>query len=540
MSAQFERIVDRVSAALWNLRPGEAVYLGKHEYDGVVPDLGAAAVEVQLERLHRLREQLRGLEGLDQEAEFDRLQLGTAVDKVLFDFEIARWWRRNPMAYIGPLEVDLYLNRGYAPLAVRVERMAEVLEQAAAVLGHGRENLEPVVPRTYCEWGMLQARGLAEFLEDDLPGEVADLGGDPVRARLGDAAAAAAGEFRSYAGWIEETLLPAADESFPVGGAALEAMLSEGELLDLSLADLAALGEADLAANLEAFRETAAALDPDLGPREVYERHVASQWAPAGDLLAAAGEMLEGIRAFLLERDLITVPSEVRPRVAATPRHLRWAFAMMETPGPYETEATEAFYYVSPVEADWDEGRTGEWLKTLNLFALEDISIHEAYPGHYVNFLHFAAAPTEVARRTWSYAFVEGWAHYAEQMMWEEGYRHGDPRFRLAQLAEALVRNCRFVCAIGLHTGEMTVEQATRFFVENAYYEEMPARKEAERGTFDPGYFSYTLGKLQILRLREDCRRAEGEAFSLKRFHDRVLSRGAPPVELLRRLLLET
>jgi len=540
MPAQFDQIVDRVSATLWNLEPGEAVYLGKHEYDGMVPDLAADAVEFQVRRLHLLREQLHGLTGLAEETEIDRLQLGTAVDKELFGRETVRWWRRNPMTYIGPLEVDLYLNRGYAPLPRRAEHMADILERAPEVLARARENLEPVVPRTFCEWGVVQGRGMAEFLEQDLPGEVEALGSDPARVRLLETAATATAELRAYAGWIEETLLPAADESYPVGERGLEAMLAGGELLHMPLADLAALGEADLAANLEAFRETAGRLDPDLDPREVYEQHVAAVQAPDADLLGAAREMLEGIRAFLIDRDLITIPSEVRARVAATPRHLRWAFAMMDTPGPYETEATEAIYYVTPVEADWDAARTGELLKTLNLFALEDISIHEAYPGHYVHFLHYAAAPTEVARRTSSYAFVEGWAHYAEQMMWEEGYREGDPRFRLAQLAEALVRNCRFVCAIGLHTGEMTVDQATRFFVENAYYEEMPARKEAERGTFDPGYFSYTLGKLQILRLREDCRRVDGAGFSLPRFHDRLLSRGAPPVELMRRVMLGT
>jgi uncharacterized protein (DUF885 family) len=193
---------------------------------------------------------------------------------------------------------------------------------------------------------------------------------------------------------------------------------------------------------------------------------------------------------------------------------------------------------VTPVEPEWSETEAEEWLRALNTFVMEDISIHEAYPGHYVQFLHFQAAPTEVSRRLVSYAFAEGWAHYAEQMMWEEGYRAGDPRFRLAQLSEALVRNCRFMCAIGIHAEGMTVDQATRYFMENAFYEEVAARKEAERGTFDPGYFSYTLGKLQIKALRDDVRSAQGDGFSLKGFHDALLARGAPPVELMRRVLL--
>jgi uncharacterized protein (DUF885 family) len=209
---------------------------------------------------------------------------------------------------------------------------------------------------------------------------------------------------------------------------------------------------------------------------------------------------------------------------------------MMDTPGPYETEATEAYYYVTPVEPEWTGRQAEEWLQALNRFALEDISIHEAYPGHYVHYLHAASAPTETARRTISYAFTEGWAHYAEQMMWEEGFSGGDLRFRLAQLSEALVRNARFVCAIRMHADGMTVDQATRFFEQHAFYGETPARKEAERGTFDPGYLSYTLGKLQILRLREELQAVRGAAFDLKGFHDEVLSRGAPPVGLLQRI----
>lgn len=202
-------------------------------------------------------------------------------------------------------------------------------------------------------------------------------------------------------------------------------------------------------------------------------------------------------------------------------------------PGPYEEEATEAFYYVTPVEPTWSEEEAEEWLRALNSYALAAFSIHEAYPGHYVHFLHAQSAPTEVSKRLASYAFSEGWAHYTEQMMWEEGYGEGDLRFRLAQLTEALVRNCRFVCAIRMHAGEMTVDEATRFFVQNAFYEESPARKEAERGTFDPGYYSYTLGKLEILRLRQEVKQGQADSFSLREFHDTLISRGAPPVGLM-------
>ncbi|MGH8935652.1 MAG: DUF885 domain-containing protein [Acidimicrobiia bacterium] len=536
-ASPFDRLVDDVFETMWELNPRGPVYLGLHEYDGRVPDWSPGAVEATLATLSRGRAELATLDDLDAGQELDRRQLVAGLDEALFDWETMRHWRRNPMSYVEELGVDLYLKREYAPKAARVARVAEVLEQAPGFLGLARSNLDPVVPRTYCEWGVRIAEGAADFLAQDLMGAVGELEEPGLAARLRDAGEEAEAAYRGYARWIEEELLPRADDSFPIGGESMEKRLREAELVEMSLAELAALGEANLAENLAAFREAAAVLDPSAGPREVYERHVAAVHPTADRLIPATEEMLESIRSFLIERDIITVPSEVRALVDHTPRHLRWVFAMMSTPGPYEKVATQAFYYITPVDPAWDERQAEEWLRALNTFALEDISIHEAYPGHYVHFLHVQQAPTETSRRLASYAFTEGWAHYAEQMMWDEGYREGDLRFRLAQLTEALVRNCRFVCAIAMHTGEMTVDEATRFFMENAYYEETPARKEAERGTFDPGYFSYTLGKLQILRLREDHRKAAGPDYSLKGFHDALLSRGAPPVELMRAVI---
>ncbi len=534
----FDQLVDRVSATLWNLEPGAAVYLGKHEYDGVVPDIEDGAVEGHLDRLRILRRQLFELDGLTPDQELDRLQLGTAIDRALFSEDVLRERARLPMRTVYHLDIDTYLRRDYAPKPLRVEAIADLLEQAPRLLDQARRVLGPPIPRVYAEWGIRAAAGLAEAFEVDLPRDVAGSGDRRAEARALEAGEEAARALRGFAGWMQDELVSAGDESFAIGGHQMEEMLRISELVDIPLSELLARGEADLAANKEAFVETAAAIDPALEPREVYSRHVESVHATADQLIPATRDMLEGIRTFLIDRDLITIPSEVRARVAETPRHMRWAFAMMDTPGPYETKATEAYYYVTPVEAEWSAEQAETWLRTLNHFALTDISIHEAYPGHYVHFLHFAGAPTEVSQRIDSYAFTEGWAHYTEQMMWEEGFSGGDPRFRLAQLTEALVRNCRYVCAIRMHADGMSVDQATRFFVQNAFYDELPARREAERGTFDPGYFSYTLGKMQILQLREDYKAAKGSDFRLKDFHDRLLSRGAPPVELMRRVLL--
>jgi len=530
-------MVDRISAVMWNLRPAEAVMLGKHEYDGVVPDATPDEIDAQVRRLRTLLEGLDGLEGLDAEQRFDRLQLRAAVRGVLFSHEVLRTHRRNPLRFVDALDVTPYLTRAYAPAPLRALRAAEVLEQAPRLLEQARTLLDPVLPEVFCRWGIEMAAGMAESLRRDVAGWPGGAEDPEAAAALAAAAETGASALRSFAAWLRDERVPASDDGFPIGAAALEEMVAAAEALPIGAGRMLEIAEADLAENLAAFRETAARLDPDLEPRAVYERYVASEQAEPGSLVPAVREMLEGIRSFVVERGLVTVPSEVRARVALTPPHLRWAFAMMDTPGPYETAATEAYYYVTPPEEEWPPEQSEQWMRALNTFALEDISIHEAYPGHYVHFLHFRSAPTETSRRTASYAFVEGWAHYAEQMVWEAGYREGDPRFRLAQLSEALVRNCRFVCSLRMHGGDMTLPEAIDFFRHNAFYDERPARSEAERGTFDPGYLSYTLGKLEILALRDRVAAAQGSGFDLREFHDRLLGRGAPPIGLIDRLV---
>lgn len=529
----FDDLVERAFAALWDLHPASAVYLGKHEYDGVVPDWSEEHVAAVLGRLDGVLAELQGAD-LDGDDALDRDQLAAAIEAELFDRRVLRTAERNPMAWVYALDPDLYLKRHYAPAAERAAVVTRMLEAAPAFLDLARRRIDPVIPRTLCEWGVIAAEGLADLVRNDVLPAFGDAAGPGLEAAVasGDAA------LMDFARWIREERLPAADDGHAIGAAAMEELLRVNEMVSMPLARLKALAESDLKANLAAFRATADQIDPGADPGDVYRRHVASVHPAADELIPSTAAMLEDIRSFLIDHDIVTVPSEVRARVTETPRHLRWAFAMMDTPGPYEKVATDAYYYVTPVDEAWDDEEAEEWLRALNTFAMEDISIHEAYPGHYVQFLHFQSAPTEVSRRLVSYAFAEGWAHYAEEMMWEEGYRDGDPRFRLAQLSEALVRNCRFVCAIAIHAEGMSVDEATRFFVENAFYEEVAARKEAERGTFDPGYFSYTLGKVQIKALRDDVRAARGDAFALKAFHDDLLSRGAPPVGLMRRVLL--
>ena len=331
--------------------------------------------------------------------------------------------------------------------------------------------------------------------------------------------------------------MPTANEQYAIGADAYREMLHVGEAVELSLERLLALAEVDLARNQAEFKVVAHKIAPGKSPAEVM-RDMAHHHPSAHELIPTAQKVMENLRAFILERDLVSVPADLAPTIAETPGFLRWAFAMMDTPGAFEKVATEAFYYITPPEKNWPEVKVEEWLTAFNYSMLESTSAHEGWPGHYLHWLHFRNSPTEVTKALEAYTFSEGWAHYVEQMMVEEGYRESEPYFHLAQLAEALPRDVRFICAIGLHTQGMSVDEAARHFMNDAYMEELPARKEAERGTFDPGYLAYTLGKLMVLKLRRDYKSEQYTAFSLKRFHDTFLSFGAPPIPLVRKMML--
>jgi hypothetical protein len=294
-------------------------------------------------------------------------------------------------------------------------------------------------------------------------------------------------------------------------------------------------------------------IDPNQKAVDVF-KSIQGEHPTAAELIPSTRQDLEAIRAFVVRHRIVTIPSSVRARVEETlPPFRATSFASMDTPGPFETKAKEAYYYVTPVEPDWPPQQAEEWLTAFNYYTTDVVSIHEGYPGHYVQFLALNASPaSRVAKAFYSYPFVEGWAHYCEQMMLDAGFAQPSnaafaPRddlvqgakYRLAQSDEALLRICRLCVSLKLHTRGMTVDEATRFFQDNCYYEEKPAHQEALRGTFDPGYLYYTLGKLMILKLRHDWETQEKEAFSLQRFHDQFLSHGAPPISLLREILIK-
>ncbi len=380
-------------------------------------------------------------------------------------------------------------------------------------------------------------RGLVSFLQNDLPGALVGLEDAALRAELDEAIRDAVREVEAAVSWLENDLPPRVTDDFALGAERFARMLAFSESVDLPLDVLREVAEADLARNKEAYLETAARIG---GPGRALEDVIAEgkrRHPTPEDLIPAVRRLVDDLRGIVLQRGIVSVPYDENCIVAETPSFLRYAFAMMYSVGPFETQAKESYYYVTPPERDWPPEKVEEWMTAFTYHSLWSTCVHEAWPGHYLHGLHARNAPSAVTKAFGSYAFTEGWAHYCEQMMWET-VCPDDLWARLGQLSEALLRDVRFVCALGLHTGGMTVEEAARRFVEDAFMEPATAEEEAVRGTYDPQYLNYTLGKLMVLKLRDDVRAREGENFDLRRFHDRFLSWGTPPIPIVRRLML--
>lgn len=535
-------------------RPLTGVALGWHQFDGqfVVPTAAQVERERAFFRAAERQFPAAALAGAEPALRRDLALVRRQIETELMQLDGFRADRRNPMTYVGALDVSIYLKRDWKPLDDRVQNLTAILRRAPELFAVARAQLESTLPKPWVETAIQMADGTATFLEKDVAAVVQ---GASRREAVGEFAVAntrAVRELREFSAWLKAERLPRADDRFALGEAWFARML-RSELVDLTPAEVLALGLRELKLEQDRFAAAARVIDPTQPAMAVFKR-VQAEHPTEQSLLPDTRRNLGAIRQFVVDRQLVTIPSEVRAKVEATlPPFRATSFASMDTPGPFETRATEAIYYVTPTEPEWSAQQKDEWLTAFNYYTTDVVSIHEAYPGHYVQFLALNASPASTAAKVFgSYAFIEGWAHYTEQMLLEAGFAGPEPlakpptaadhvraaKYQLAQSSEALLRLCRLCCAVKLHCQGMSVNEATRFFVENAYYENQPARSEAIRGTFDPGYCFYTLGKLEILKLRADVQAAEGAAFSLKSFHDRLLSQGAPPVRVLREVLL--
>jgi uncharacterized protein (DUF885 family) len=476
----------------------------------------------------------------------DRIELRllkTGIANELFPLVETESWRKNPMDYATAISVDIYIKRNFAPIERRVRSVIAVEKRARQYYSAARANLKPSLAKPLIETAIEQAKGSADFLAKDLKLALKDLKNRKLLAEFNEVNDRAIAEINGYVNYLQKEKLPMAHNNYAIGREKFGKMLREGELITLSPEQILEVGLKRLRLEQQQFVETAKLIAPNKPAIDIFNA-IQKDHPTAENLISDTARNLESIRRFVLEKQLVSFPSNVRIKVEETPQFERaTGFAYSDSPGPFETKATEAFYYVTPVEADWTPQQKEEWLTSFNYYTTDVVTMHEAYPGHYTQFLHLQSSRTsKLDKILGSYAFIEGWAHYCEQMVVDAGYGAGTTagaRYKLAQLDESLLRLCRLCVAIKMHCQGMTVDEATKFFTQNCYYEEKPARQEAMRGAFDPGYLNYTLGKLQFLKLRADYEKQEGKNFSAQHFHDAVLGHGEPPIRLLREMLLK-
>ena len=540
---QFEKLADRLIGEHWDFYPTAGARIGRHEYDGRLPDLSPGRTS---RRALELRDGLAALSSLDSDRSGsgpdERLSyrmMELFLKRELFTFTELRPLENNPMREAGFLNMSGYVRRDYAPLEDRLRSATAALEQAPEFLETVDRALADSLSSHIVDMSVESYSGMARFYRGELAEAARRVTDREIAGKFSGALETAAAALDRFVDRLKARARQG-ETGYAIGPGLYSGMLSTGEGLDVPLQEIGRVGEANLEENLSKIREVAASFAPGRPVMEIVA-DLGRNHPTAGGLIEDTRDMLEAIRQALVDYDVVSVPAEDRCQVLETPAYMRYAFAAMDSAGALETAATESFYYVTPVEAEWTETQREEWLSNFNYDTLKIISIHEVYPGHFVHNLHnrYGRGLPLVNRVATSYAFSEGWAHYTEQMMVETAYGDGQPALLLTQLLEALVRNCRYVCSLRMHTGDMTVDEATRFFMENAYMGEHPARREALRGTFDPGYLNYTLGKLMILKLREDYRRQQGSRYSQKDFHDRLLSFGSPPLPLAREAMLE-
>ena len=552
--ARFSQLAEEYISGFLKWRPLTGTSLGFHQYDGKATDFSQPSLDIELTRLKSFDRRLEELDRstLSPKAYYDFRILQNAIKREIFTFEGMRSFWMNPMTYSSALDVNTYIKRNFAPLEDRTRSIVAILKQAPRVFAAARANLAESLPQPQIETSVQEATGAVDFLKKDLVAALKDVKDQALMTEFTAANNAAIQELQDYASYLKEKKLPKANQNYALGREKYAQLLNYGEMITRSPEQLLEIGMRELALKQKVFAETARLIDPSKKPLDVFKA-IQKDHPTEQNLISDTAKNLEMIRQFLVTHRIITLPSPVRATVKETPQFLRaTSFASMDTPGPFETKATEAYYYVTPTEPDWPAQQKEEWLTAFNYYTTDIVSVHEAYPGHYVQYLCLNASPaTRLEKIFASYAFSEGWAHYAEQMMVDEGFGAGSQskpsyeeslkaaKYRLAQTDEALLRLCRLCVSIKMHTQGMTVADATKFLMDNCYYEKKPAHDEAVRGSYDPEYLYYTIGKLEILKLRADYQKQEGANFSLQKFHDEMLRHGAPPLRLLREVMLK-
>ena len=518
----------------FNSHPDFAVRQGRHDFDGRLPDWSAEGLAKLKQELHDQRNRAVGFTDaqLSERQRFERDYIVSIIDGELFWLESAEWPYRCPQFYADALDPDVYVSREYAPLEERMRAYTYYAEKVPNAVDQIKKNLRTPMPRTFVNIGHTSFGGLISFYEKDVPAIFASVKDPQLRAQFTQANEDAIKAMKDIDAWFK-TLEPSATDDFALGADKFSQMLHATERVDTPLAELAQIGRRDLDRNLAALKEACATFAPGATVMECVAK--AQSHKPTGGAVEMARKQLGDLKAFILEKKVVTIPGPEEARVNEAPAYRRWNFAYINIPGPYE-KGLPSVYYIAPPDPAWSQKEKDNYVPGIG--SLLFTSAHEVWPGHFLQYLHANRSSSKLGQLFVGYAFSEGWAHYTEEMMWDAGLGNNEPEMHIGQLLEALLRNVRFVSAIEMHTGKMTVAESEKMFLEEGYQDAANARQQAARGTFDPAYLNYTMGKLMIRKLRDDWTATRGGKQAWQAFHDEFLKYGGPPIPLVRKAML--
>ena len=534
-NAKWDAYVEQFLKDYFDANPQVAVYSGKHEYDGKLADWSEDGLKKEITRLKTERDKASAFKDadLDERQRFERDYLISQIDKDLFWRDTADQPHTNPYYYADSIDPDVYVSRPYAPLETRIKSYTVYAKNVPNAVSQIKANMKLPMAKNLVKIGSQTIGGLADFMAKDIVKvfePVKDGASQKDFKEANDAAVKAVKEFDAWLGEQEKT----ANDNFALGPDKFKQMLKATEGVDIDLAQLEEIGKKDLQKNLDAVKLECDKYDPGKTLIECSNKASAHK-ADGKNVVEAATAQLTDLRKFIQEKDIITIPGTEEAKVAQAPPYKAWNFAYINIPGPYET-GLPSTYYVSPPDPKWDKKKQDEYVPGKG--ALLFTSVHEVYPGHFVQFLHANRSKSKFGQVFVGYAFAEGWAHYTEEMMYDAGLGAGDPEMHIGQLQEALLRDVRFLSAIGMHTKGMTVDESKKMFIEQGLRSEGEAEQQSARGTFDPAYLNYTMGKLMIRKLREDWCSSRGGRTAWKQFHDTFVSYGGPPIPLVRKAMM--
>ncbi|GGB57416.1 DUF885 domain-containing protein [Blastomonas aquatica] len=534
-ASDWGKFVDSFLTGYFARNPDFAVYQGRHEFDGKLPDWSEQGLADHTAFLEKTLADAQAIDAatLDAEQRFERDYLMAVARGKLFWLKQADWPHRNPAFYTGTLDPSVYVTRPYADVDTRAKAFIAYARGVPKAAEQIRSNLRTPLDPYAIDYGVNAFGGYASFFIGDARAAFADVSDAGIKADLESATAEASEAMQGLADWLR-TEKPNAKVGYALGPELFSQMLVSTEMVDLPMAELKAIGEADLKRNQQALTTACAQFAPGSTMPECMAK--LSLDKPEDGPVAEARRQLPELRAFLVDKDLVSIPGTEEAKVEESPPYNRQNSAYIDIPGPYE-KGLPSIYYISPPDPSWAPEVQAEYIPPKK--DLMFTSVHEVWPGHFLNFLHANRAKSFFGRLFVGYAYAEGWAHYTEEMMWEAGLGKGDPEVHIGQLANALLRNCRYLSAIGLHTGGMSVDQSLAMFREQCFIDEGNARQQALRGTYDPGYLNYTLGKLMIRKLRADWTADKGGRDAWKAFHDAFLTYGGPPVPMVRAAMME-